>query len=167
SLVARRVLPHAVQQLHDGAGRLRLPHVVVDRHAMGVDESPRVTGHVAHSGLLAASERRASRTHPGDRRMMDAMSQMFRSFATRNYRIWFAGALVSNVGTWMQRIAQDWLVLAELTDDDAIAVGVVMALQFGPQLVLLPVTGWVADRFDRRHVLAVTQASMMLLGAGL
>src|SRR5690606_41145656 len=98
---------------------------------------------------------------------MDGMSLMFRSFATRNYRIWFAGALVSNVGTWMQRIAQDWLVLAELTDDDAVAVGVVMALQFGPQLVLLPVTGWVADRFDRRHVLAVTQASMMLLGAGL
>ncbi len=98
---------------------------------------------------------------------MDAVSQMFRSFASRNYRIWFAGALVSNVGTWMQRIAQDWLVLAELTDDDAIAVGVVMALQFGPQLVLLPVTGWVADRFDRRHVLAATQAAMLLLGAGL
>ncbi len=98
---------------------------------------------------------------------MDTMSQMFRSFAARNYRIWFAGALVSNVGTWMQRIAQDWLVLAELTDDDAIAVGVVMALQFGPQLVLLPVTGWVADRFDRRHVLAATQAAMLLLGLGL
>ncbi len=98
---------------------------------------------------------------------MDRVSQMFRSFATRNYRIWFAGALVSNVGTWMQRIAQDWLVLAELTDDDAVAVGVVMALQFGPQLLLLPVTGWVADRFDRRHVLAVTQAAMLLLGVGL
>ncbi|AYF97978.1 MFS transporter [Protaetiibacter intestinalis] len=95
------------------------------------------------------------------------MSQMFRSFATRNYRIWFAGALVSNTGTWMQRIAQDWLVLAELTDDDAIAVGVVMALQFGPQLVLLPITGWVADRFDRRRVLAVTQGAMLLLGVGL
>ena len=98
---------------------------------------------------------------------MVGMSQMFRSFATRNYRIWFAGALVSNVGTWMQRIAQDWLVLAELTDDDAVAVGVVMALQFGPQLLLLPLTGWVADRFDRRHVLAATQITMMLLGAGL
>ncbi|MFT4028968.1 MAG: MFS transporter [Protaetiibacter sp.] len=95
------------------------------------------------------------------------MSQMFRSFATRNYRIWFAGAIVSNVGTWMQRIAQDWLVLAELTHDDAVAVGVVMALQFGPQLVLLPVTGWVADRFNRRHVLAVTQLIMMLLGVAL
>jgi MFS family permease len=99
--------------------------------------------------------------------MIDGMSQMFRSFAIRNYRIWFAGALVSNVGTWMQRIAQDWLVLAELSDDNAIAVGVVMALQFAPQLLLLPVTGWVADRFDRRHVLAVTQTTMMMLGAGL
>lgn len=98
---------------------------------------------------------------------MERMSQMFRSFATRNYRIWFAGALVSNIGTWMQRIAQDWLVLVQLTDDDAVAVGVVMALQFGPQLLLLPVTGWVADRFDRRRVLAVTQAAMLLLGLGL
>ncbi|QEO08956.1 MFS transporter [Protaetiibacter larvae] len=95
------------------------------------------------------------------------MTSMFRSFAARNYRIWFAGALVSNVGTWMQRVAQDWLVLAELTDNDAIAVGVVMALQFGPQLLLLPVTGWVADRFDRRRVLAVTQGAMLLLGLGL
>ena len=98
---------------------------------------------------------------------MEGMSQMFRSFATRNYRIWFAGALVSNIGTWMQRIAQDWLVLVQLTDDDAVAVGVVMALQFGPQLLLLPVTGWVADRFDRRRVLAVTQTAMLFLGLGL
>lgn len=95
------------------------------------------------------------------------MSSTFRSFASRNYRIWFAGALISNVGTWMQRIAQDWLVLAELTDNDATAVGVVMALQFGPQLLLLPFTGWVADRFDRRAVLAVTQTASLLLGLGL
>lgn len=95
------------------------------------------------------------------------MSSTFRSFASRNYRIWFAGALISNIGTWMQRIAQDWLVLAELTDNDATAVGVVMALQFGPQLLLLPLTGWVADRFDRRTVLAITQSASMLLGLGL
>ena len=95
------------------------------------------------------------------------MSATFRSFAIRNYRIWFVGALVSNVGTWMQRIAQDWLVLAELTDDDATAVGVVMALQFGPQLLLLPLTGWIADRFDRRRVLIITQVTMLLLGFGL
>lgn len=92
---------------------------------------------------------------------------MFRSFATRNYRIWFAGALVSNTGTWMQRVAQDWLVLTELTADDASAVGVTMALQFGPALLLLPVTGLVADRIDRRRLLLATQILMGLLGLGL
>ena len=95
------------------------------------------------------------------------MSSMFRSFAVANYRLWFAGALVSNVGTWMQRIAQDWIVLTQLTDGDAAAVGVTTALQFGPQLLLLPLTGLVADRFDRRRVLMVTQATMGLLALGL
>ncbi len=95
------------------------------------------------------------------------MSAMFRSFAVRNYRLWFAGAVVSNVGTWMQRIAQDWLVLTELTRDDATAVGVTMALQFGPQLLLLPITGLVADRMDRRKLLILTQIAMAILGLGM
>ncbi|WP_144762499.1 MFS transporter [Curtobacterium sp. 9128] len=95
------------------------------------------------------------------------MTAMFRSLSGRNYRIWFAGALVSNVGTWMQRTAQDWIVLTQLTNNNAIAVGTTMALQFGPQLVLLPWTGLVADRFDRRRTLMVTQALMALLGLGL
>jgi Arabinose efflux permease len=64
----------------------------------------------------------------------------------------------------MQRTAQDWLVLTELTHNDAVAVGTVMALQFGPQIVLLPITGYVADRFDRRKILMTTQASMGILG---
>ena len=92
---------------------------------------------------------------------------MFRSLSALNYRIWFAGALVSNVGTWMQRTAQDWIVLTQLTHNDALAVGVVMALQFGPQLLMLPITGLAADRFDRRKLLMLTQASMGLLGLGL
>jgi hypothetical protein len=50
------------------------------------------------------------------------------------FRVWSAGALVSNIGTWMQRVAQDWLVLTQLTHHDASAVGIVMALQFAPQL---------------------------------
>lgn len=95
------------------------------------------------------------------------MSAMFRSFAVANYRLWFAGAIVSNVGTWMQRVAQDWLVLTQLTDDDATAVGVTMALQFGPQLVLLPLTGLVADRMDRRKLLIITQIAMAALGLGM
>ncbi|MDN4613735.1 MFS transporter [Leifsonia sp. F6_8S_P_1B] len=92
---------------------------------------------------------------------------MFRSLAGINYRIWAAGALVSNVGTWMQRTAQDWIVLTQLTDNNAAAVGFVMALQFGPQLLLLPVTGWAADRLDRRKLLMATQGAMGLLGLGL
>jgi MFS family permease len=92
---------------------------------------------------------------------------MFSSLAVRNYRLWFAGALVSNIGTWMQRIAQDWLVLTELTDEDASAVGITMGLQFAPTLLLLPFTGMVADRFDRRRVLVVTQSSMAVLGGTL
>jgi MFS family permease len=92
---------------------------------------------------------------------------MFRSMSVVNYRIWFAGALVSNVGTWMQRTAQDWIVLTQLTDYNATAVGIVMALQFGPQLVLMPWSGLIADRFDRRKLLMLTQTLMGLLGLGL
>ena len=92
---------------------------------------------------------------------------MFRSLGVRNYRLWFAGALVSNTGLWMQRIAQDWLVLTELTDEDATAVGLTIALNFAPQLLLFPVAGLVADRFSRRTVLFITQTTMALLGLGL
>lgn len=91
------------------------------------------------------------------------MSAMFRSFTNYNYRIWFIGALVSNVGGWMQATAQDWVVLTELTDNDATAMGFTMALQFGPPLVLVSLTGWVADRFDRRRILLVTQTALMAL----
>ena len=76
---------------------------------------------------------------------------MFGALRIHNYRVWAGGALVSNVGTWMQRVAQDWLVLTVLTHRNASAMGVVMALQFGPQLLLLPWSGYAADRFDRRR----------------
>ncbi|HLY58615.1 MAG TPA: MFS transporter [Stellaceae bacterium] len=95
------------------------------------------------------------------------MKGSFRSLANPNYRLWAAGALVSNVGTWMQRTAQDWLVLTGLTHNNATAVGIVMSLQFGPLLLLLPWTGFVADHFDRRRVLIATQATMGALALGL
>lgn len=75
--------------------------------------------------------------------------------------------MVSNVGTWMQRTAQDWLVLTVLTDRNATALGVVMALQFGPHLLLLPWTGFAADHLDRRRLLMATQAAMGVLALGL
>ncbi|MBB2205418.1 MFS transporter [Gluconacetobacter takamatsuzukensis] len=91
----------------------------------------------------------------------------FRSLRNVNYRIWAAGAFVSNIGTWVQRTAQDWLVLTELTHHDASAVGLVMALQFGPQMLLLPWTGYAADRFNQRRLLMVTQAAMGILALAL
>ena len=95
------------------------------------------------------------------------MTGTFRSLRGFNYRVWAAGALVSNVGTWMQRTAQDWLVLTELTHRNATAVGIVMALQFGPMLLLLPLTGYAADHLDRRKLLVITQAAMGALALGL
>ncbi|MFD4960043.1 MFS transporter [Microbacterium sp. NPDC058389] len=89
---------------------------------------------------------------------------MFRSLSVFNYRVWFIGALVSNVGAWMQSTAISWVVLTELTDNDAAAMGITMALQFAPPLLLVGVTGWVADRFDRRRLLFVTQALLLVLG---
>ncbi len=91
----------------------------------------------------------------------------FRSLANSNYRIWAAGALVSNVGTWMQRTAQDWLVLTQLTRNNATALGFVMALQYGPHLLLLPWTGFAADRLNRRKLLIGTQAALGVLALGL
>lgn len=94
-------------------------------------------------------------------------TRLFRSLRFYNYRVWAIGALVSNIGTWMQRIAQDWLVLTVLTDHDASAVGITIALQFGPQLLLLPLTGYAADHFDRRRLILLTQALLGLLAVGL
>ncbi len=94
-------------------------------------------------------------------------SAMFRSFSVFNYRVWFIGALVSNIGAWMQATAQNWVVLTELTDNDAAAMGVTMALQFAPPLLLVGVTGWVADRFDRRKLIMCTQTALLLLALAL
>ena len=95
------------------------------------------------------------------------MHGTFRSLNGFNYRLWAGGAIVSNIGTWMQRTAQDWLVLTQLTHNNATAVGVVMALQFGPLVLLLPWTGLAADHLDRRKLLIATQASMGALALGL
>ncbi|RYZ32473.1 MAG: MFS transporter, partial [Myxococcaceae bacterium] len=95
------------------------------------------------------------------------MKGTFRSLSGFNYRTWAAGAIVSNVGTWMQRTAQDWIVLTQLTHNNATAVGVVMALQFAPPLLFLPLTGFAADHFDRRKLLFATQAALGALALGL
>jgi MFS family permease len=75
--------------------------------------------------------------------------------------------MVSNGGAWMQSTAQNWVVLTQLTDNDAAAVGITMALQFGPPLLLVSVTGWVADRFERRRLLMLTQSILLMLAIAL
>jgi MFS family permease len=99
--------------------------------------------------------------------MKNPATGMFRSLRVGNYRVWAAGAFVSNIGTWVQRTAQTWLVLIQLTSHNASAVGLVMALQFGPQLLLLPLTGFAADHFNQRRLLIATQATMGVLALAL
>ena len=89
---------------------------------------------------------------------------MFAALVNRNYRIYLAGSFVSNIGTWMQRVAQDWLVL-ELSNGSALAVGVTTGLQFLPMLVLTPYGGLIADRFDKRRILKITQSWLALCAA--
>ena len=90
------------------------------------------------------------------------MSSTFASLGIRNYRIYAAGAFISNIGTWMGRVAQDWLVLTEVTDHSSSALGIVTGLQFLPFLLLAPWTGVVADRMSKRRLLAITQTSLAL-----
>ncbi|MDR2380002.1 MAG: MFS transporter, partial [Bifidobacteriaceae bacterium] len=85
----------------------------------------------------------------------------------RNFRLFFIGGFISNIGTWMARIAQDWLVLTILTDHSSMALGLTTALQFLPAAALVGYSGVVADRFDKRRVLQLTQASMLVTGAAL
>lgn len=91
---------------------------------------------------------------------------MFRSLGVRNYRIYALGQLVSNPGTWMQRIAQDWLVL-QLSGGSGIALGMTTALQFLPMLFFGLWGGAMVDRFDKRRLLILTQSAMGVLAVGL
>jgi len=92
------------------------------------------------------------------------LSPTFRALSIRNYRLYAAGGVVSNTGTWMQRVAQDWLVLV-LTAGSGTALGITTGLQFLPILLLSPYAGLLADRFPKRRLLQVTQAMMAVPSA--
>jgi len=91
------------------------------------------------------------------------MSPTFSSLRLRNYRVYAIGSLVSNIGTWMQNTAQAWLVL-ELTGSGA-ALGITVALQLLPTLLLSPAGGVLADRFPKRTVLRIMQIAMAVPAA--
>jgi MFS family permease len=95
------------------------------------------------------------------------VSPTFRSLRIFNYRLWASGAFLSNIGTWMQRVAQDWLVLTVLTDHSAVAVGIATGLQFAPMLVLTPFAGVLVDRVPKRRLLLATQSAMSLTALAL
>ncbi|PYI69926.1 MFS transporter [Arthrobacter livingstonensis] len=85
---------------------------------------------------------------------------MFRALKVFNYRLWVTGALVSNIGTWMQRVAQDWLVLTILTNHSGTAAGITTGLQFLPIVFLGPFAGLLGDRVNKRRLLLCTQTAM-------
>jgi MFS family permease len=93
--------------------------------------------------------------------MRAAAHQTFSSLRIRNYRLYFIAQLISVSGTWMQTVAQAWLVLH--LSGSGVDLGIVVGLQFLPMLLFGPVGGLVADRVDKRHLLYFTQAAGGLL----
>ena len=87
------------------------------------------------------------------------MSPTFHSLRVRNFRLFVAGSAISFTGSWMQRVAQDWLVL-QLTDGSGAALGITTGLQFLPLLLLAPMGGVLVDRFPRRRILFATNVAM-------
>ncbi len=113
--------------------------------------------------MLVAHHTRSDQTpSPGIRGKLAVMARAFSALHHRNFRLFWFGQLISLVGTWMQSIGQDWLVLT-LSHNNAFLLGTVGALQFLPVLILSLFGGVIADRWPKRRVLLVTQTSAMLL----
>lgn len=90
----------------------------------------------------------------------DPTSTTFASLSVRNYRYYATGALISNIGTWVGRVTQDWVVLTELTHHDAVSLGVVTALQFAPVILFAPMAGTLADTYPKRRLLMLSQSAL-------
>ena len=87
-------------------------------------------------------------------------AESLRAFQHRNYRLFYAGQSISLIGTWMQTIAQAWLVL-EITNSQ-VALGVVTMLQFLPIMLFVLFAGVIADRVPKRNFLVLTQSLAMV-----
>ncbi|MEU6096646.1 MFS transporter [Streptomyces sp. NPDC047079] len=132
----------------------------------GAASAPAPATHYPPSALSDRPDRPEPPTDSGSpdpaERAATGKSSMFSSLRVRNYRLFFLGQVVSNTGTWMQRIAQDWLVLS-LTGSST-AVGVTTALQFLPMLLFGLYGGVLVDRLPKRPTLLVTQSAMGATG---
>ncbi len=98
-------------------------------------------------------------TFPGGRQLRELRG--LNAFRHRNYRLFFVGQLVSLVGTWMQTVAQAWLVLQ--LSNDPFALGLLSVAQFGPVMILGLFGGVIADNLPKRQTLIATQATQMAL----
>src|SRR5262249_2128712 len=106
---------------------------------------------------------RNSKTNGANARLQDAsrLPQMLRALRHRNFQLFFSGQLISLVGTWMDNIAEAWLVY-RLTGSSLLLGTVAFAGQI-PVFLLAPIGGMVADRWNRQRVVIATQASSMVL----
>lgn len=95
------------------------------------------------------------------------MGKTFRSFRFYNYRLWFSANLIASVGTWMQQVAQAWLTLRILTDNSGTAMGITTALQFAPLILFGAYGGILADRYNRRVMLQISHAFLIVTSASL
>ena len=143
------------------AGATRLARIRRLRSRVARDPTRRARPRGARAARRRARRaRRARGGHAMRRRMQAATRDTFRSLRSRNFRLFFGGQLISQVGNWLTLVAQTLLVLT-LTNS-GVALGALAAAQFGPVLLLGPWAGLVADRSDKRRLLLVVQAVAML-----
>lgn len=90
------------------------------------------------------------------------MSRTFSSLSIRNYRNFFIGNCASNLGLWMTRTAQSWMVLEILTTGDATALGWLTTVMFLPTLLLTPLAGTLADKFPKRRIMLIAQGMLFI-----
>src|SRR5262249_47782524 len=122
--------------------------------------APRADAAGAGDARRRSGDPRATAGAAPARRLVSALRPALRSYDVPNYRRYFLGLLVSLSGTWMQVVAETWLVLS-LTHS-GVAVGVGAALQFAPMLLGGAWGGLLADRFPKRRLLIATQTAMAL-----
>ncbi|WP_308250411.1 MFS transporter [Sphaerisporangium fuscum] len=133
----------------------------LERDARAVQDAPPLSKAGEAAEIAEVREVEAEETR-GAEPVARSRSGMFRSLRNYNYRLFVSGSVISNVGTWMQRTAQDWLVL-ELSHGSSAALGVTTALQFLPVVVFGLWGGMLADRYPKRPLLMVAQSLMGLL----
>ncbi|MEE6261386.1 MFS transporter [Plantactinospora sonchi] len=98
--------------------------------------------------------------------MRAKLSTTFQSLKVRNYRLFATGQLIKLIGVWMMFTTQDWLVL-DLSDNNATALGIVIACQFTPVLLLTLLSGRLADRYDKRFLLMIANTTWSVLSLGM